>query len=147
LFYRVLAEPGQGFSGAASYLTGVGLLQVLAPTPAPDQLLEGTAVLHTPEIDEARGRIVVTADIFVRTSDGTLFLYLRGLEGVVLDTGRETRRRETLRQWFYTVQWEKLQAPTPPATALQGTWLVLGDPCGLSDLVVEKMEHAGLHCI
>ncbi|MCD9019919.1 type I polyketide synthase [Parachryseolinea silvisoli] len=147
LFYRVLAEPGRGFHGAATYLTGVGLLQVLAPTPAPDQLLEGTAVLHTPEIDEAQGRIVVTADIFVRTGDGTLFLYLRGLEGVVLDTGRETRRREALRQWFYTVQWEKVQAPAPPVTALQGTWLVLGDPCGLSDLVVEKMEHAGLHCI
>jgi acyl transferase domain-containing protein/surfactin synthase thioesterase subunit/acyl carrier protein len=147
LLYRVLAEPGQGFRGAATYLTGVELLQVLAPTPAPDQLLEGTAILYAPQVDEAQGRIVVTADIFVRTADGTLFLYLRGLEGVVLDTGRETRRRETLRQWFYTVQWEKLQAPAAPAPLPQGTWLVLGDPCGLSDLVVEKMEHAGLHCI
>jgi acyl transferase domain-containing protein/surfactin synthase thioesterase subunit/acyl carrier protein len=147
LFYRILAEPGPGIRGAATYLTGVALLQVLAPTPAPDQLLEGTAVLHTPQVDEARGRIVVTADIFVRTGNGTLFLYLRGLEGVVLDTGRETRRRETLRQWFYTVQWEKLQTPTAPATTLPGTWLILGDPCGLSDLVVEKMEQTGLHCI
>jgi myxalamid-type polyketide synthase MxaE and MxaD len=147
LFYRVLAEPGHGFSGAATYLTGIDLLQVLAPTPAADQLLEGTAVLHTPEVDEAHGRITVTADIFVRTGDGTLFLYLRGLEGVVLDTGRETRRREALRQWFYTVQWEKLQTPATPGVTLHGTWLVLGDPCGLSDLVVEKMEQAGLRCI
>ncbi|MBT1689191.1 type I polyketide synthase [Dawidia soli] len=147
LFYRVLAEPGHGFHGAATYLTGVDLLQVLAPTPAADQLLEGTAVLHTPEVDEARGRITVTADIFVHTGDGTLFLYLRGLEGVVLDTGRETRRREALRQWFYTVQWEKLQTHSTPGAALHGTWLVLGDPCGLSDLVVEKMEQAGLRCI
>lgn len=147
LFYRVLTVSGQHFRGAASYLTGVDLLQVLAPTPAPGQRLEGTAVLHLPEVDEAQGRIVVTADIFIRTGDGTLFLYLRGLEGVVIDTGRETRRRETLRQWFYTVQWEKLQPPATPTPATTGRWLVLGDPCGLSDLVVEKMEHAGLQCI
>jgi acyl transferase domain-containing protein/surfactin synthase thioesterase subunit/acyl carrier protein len=147
LFYRVLAEPGQPLRGAATYLSGIDLLQVLAPTPAPDQLLEGTAVLHTPVADEAQGRTTVTADIFVRTGDGTLFLYLRGLEAVVIDTGREARRREALRQWFYTVQWEKLPAPTTPASTPGGNWLVLGDPCGLSDLVVEKMEHAGQPCI
>jgi acyl transferase domain-containing protein/surfactin synthase thioesterase subunit len=147
LFYSVLEE-GAKNDGRTTFLTDVGEVQWLRPIDYTHDL-QGVVKLLPMKKDEQRGFINVEADITIFNSDGTAVLKVTSLKGKIIDTALTEQRQEKLKNWLYKINWVKQSENILNTTALKvkGTWVVLGDPYGVSEILIEKMGNAGIESI
>jgi acyl transferase domain-containing protein/surfactin synthase thioesterase subunit/acyl carrier protein/NADP-dependent 3-hydroxy acid dehydrogenase YdfG len=142
LFYSVL-ENIDHQNKRTTFLTEVEEVEYVGETHA-GEALSGIATLHPLKRDEQRGYINVEADIIISRTDGTPVLKVKGLKGKVIDSSLIEQRREKLKNWLYKINWVKTEknetnvVPTP-----SGTWVVFGDPYGVSDILTDKMQALG----
>jgi acyl transferase domain-containing protein/surfactin synthase thioesterase subunit/acyl carrier protein len=146
LFYSVLEKEGKQ-NNRTTFLTEVGEIELLADVE-PGETLFGVARLHPLKKDEQRGFLNVEADIIIYKHDKTPLLKVSGLKGKVIDTTLTEERKEKLKNWLYKINWVKPEnVPVLPANESKETWVVLGDPYGVSDILVEKMLHGNYETI
>lgn len=147
LFYSVI-EDGAKHEGRTTFLTDIGELQWINPIDH-TQNLYGIAKLYPLKKDEQRGFINVEANITIFNNDGSAVLKINSLKGKIIDTALTEQRKEKLKNWLYKINWVKHNENILNTAALKikGTWVVLGDPYGVSEILVEKMRDAGIACI
>jgi acyl transferase domain-containing protein/surfactin synthase thioesterase subunit len=140
LFYSVL-ENESDKSSRTTFLTEVGQAEWYGDYDA-SQSLSGVAKLHPLKKDEQRGFINVEADITIYNNN-TPLLKITGLKGKVVDVSLIEERKEKLKNWLYKINWVKSEIPAPVISQdFKGSWIVLGDPYGVSDIFVEKMRQS-----
>ncbi|MBT1698182.1 alpha/beta fold hydrolase [Fulvivirgaceae bacterium PWU4] len=147
LFFKVL-EGISADQSRSTFLTGIRELRLLKAFD-PSEKVTGTVRLHNLKRDHGHGTTQVEADITVYTSAGDPLLILSGVQGKVLESGALKTNKKKLKDWLYQVNWKKL-SHTPGTTSpveTRGTWLVLGDALGTSNILVNKMNKRGFHCI
>lgn len=147
LFYSVLEEETKS-DGRTTFLTDVGEVQWLNAIDY-SQELHGIAKLHPQKKDMQRGFINVEADITIYNNTGLAVLKISSLKGKIIDTALTEQRKEKLKNWLYKINWVQQNENILNTTALKakGTWVVLGDPYGVSDILIEKMNNAGIESI
>jgi acyl transferase domain-containing protein/surfactin synthase thioesterase subunit/acyl carrier protein len=146
LFYSVLEKEGMQ-NNRTTFLTEVGEIQLLSEAD-PNETLFGVARLHPLKKDEQRGFLSVEADITIYKQDNTPLLEVKALKGKVIDTTLTEQRKEKLKNWLYKINWMKVENMLSlPANELKETWVVLGDPYGVSDILVDKMLHRNYETI
>lgn len=147
LFFKVL-EAISADQNRSTFLTGIRELRLLKMFD-PSEKVRGTVRLHDLKRDHSHGTTQVEADVTVCASNGEPLVVLKGIQGKVIESGTLKTNKKKLNDWVYHVRWKKLSHM--PATAspveTRGTWLVLGDPLGTSNVLVNKMNRRGFHCI
>jgi acyl transferase domain-containing protein/surfactin synthase thioesterase subunit/acyl carrier protein len=150
LFFTVL-EGAKSPDNRTTFLTEVGEVQWLNKIDYTNELV-GVAKLYPLKKDEHRGFINVEADIVIYNNDGSAALKVVGLKGKIIDTAIIEQQKENLKNWLYKINWVKRKNITENSqetilTANRGAWVVMGDPYGVSDIVIEKMRTKGLDYI
>lgn len=132
-----------------SFLSGVDEISLLESVK-PFQEFQGIATLYPCEKTEEGNLSQVRADIFIFTSSGKPLMAIRGLTGKIINTGASKKINEALDNWRFKITWEKLpdiSASGPNKEPDSGTWLVLGDPYGISDQFIKKMQAKKFHWV
>lgn len=147
LFFDVL-QLNPASTDRTTFLTSADDIQLLG-TLDYTSALHGEAKLYTIEQDTSRGTLSLQADIILRNGDHTPVVKVLGLKGKVFDTHLLEQEKENLRNWLYSVQWQKDIRPTSVSnTALAPeNWLLFGDVYGLSSILVERMHKAAIRFI
>lgn len=146
LFYFAVEDDAKQ-QGRTTFLTDVGEIHSMGPLD-PEKELKGVARLYPLKKDEQRGFINVEADIMVYHTDGSAVFRVRNLKGKIIDTSLMEQRKEKLKNWLYKVSWVKLEeAAESRQKVVKGTWVVMGDPYGVSEILVEKMRGQHMECI
>lgn len=139
-----LASEGSSKDQFTSFLTDIDECRYFGAIDHNEDL--HCVVKLKPRKDERRGLTLAEADINVYKTDGTLALKVRGLKGKVIDTAFIVHRNEKLKDWLYSVQWVRAEHTTPELVNDSSHWVVFGDPYGVSEILIERMERAGLVC-
>ncbi len=147
LFFDVL-QLSPTNTDRTTFLTSVDDIQLLG-TLDYTSAIHGEAKLYSIEQDRGRGTLSLQADIIIRNGDHTPVVKVLGLKGKVFDTHLLEQEKENLKNWLYNVQWQKdaRPAPLPQASLTPETWLLFGDVYGLSGILTERMEKAGVRFI
>src|SRR5690606_7809354 len=112
------------------------------------QKLSGVARLRPLKKDEQRGFINVEADIQIFQENGVPVLNVRGLKGKVIDTALIEQRKEKLKNWLYKINWVRLEEPVSVSSQpVDGTWVIMADPYGVSEILAEKVKRKYRVCI
>jgi acyl transferase domain-containing protein/surfactin synthase thioesterase subunit/acyl carrier protein len=125
-----------------SFLSGIDELSLLESVK-PFQELQGVATLYPCVKAEERTLSQVRADISIFTPSGKPLMVIKGLTGKVINTGASKKTNDALDNWRFKISWEKLSnIPTAHEDKEpgSGTWLVFGDPYGISNQFIKKME-------
>lgn len=142
LFYDVLEQVDKS-SGCTTFLSEISEV-MYGDNLDLTGTLSGIATLYPLKKDEQRGLIHTEADIVIYKEDGSIVLKVKGVKGKVIDTALIEKQREKLNKWLYKINWVKQadQNNSEPV-AQKGAWVVLGDPYGISDILVAKLNAAG----
>lgn len=146
LFYDVAEEMDKD-SSCTTFLSEIGEVSY-ADNSDLGSILHGVATLYPIKKEEHKGLIHVEADITIFNERRAVVLKVKGVKGKVIDSALIEKQREKLSKWLYKINWVKQSAePAMEATTTKGAWVVLGDPFGISDIVVEKLNAAGTPAI
>jgi surfactin synthase thioesterase subunit/acyl transferase domain-containing protein/acyl carrier protein len=142
LFYDVLQQVDKK-SGCTTFLSEISEISFADNTDFTGNL-KGVATLYPLKKDEQKGLIHTEADILICKEDGSVVLKVKGVKGKVIDSALIEKQREKLNKWLYKINWVKQTEPnTQEIPAAKGSWVVLGDPYGISDLLVSKLKESG----
>lgn len=110
--------------------------------------LRGMAVVYPYKEDLQRGLLHVEADILVYNQSGTLILKIKSLKAKIIDSTLIEKHREKLNKWLYKINWiKKVNELAEVAEPFKGSWVVFGDPYGISEILIDKMAAAGMQTI
>lgn len=149
IFFSLFEGKADRDTTLTTFLTGVKEVCFYRDIdPAGD--LHGVATLHALKKDVQRGFVDAETDIMVYCGTD-LVLSIKGLQGKIIDATLADRQKEKLRNWLYTVNWMKVIEARPVIayshTPAKGTWVIMGDPYGVSYILGEKMNVHGLSSI
>jgi acyl transferase domain-containing protein/surfactin synthase thioesterase subunit/acyl carrier protein len=146
LFLTIAQQPDAS-SDRTTFLTSVDEVQLLGKIDY-SQPVRGEARLYPARTDSERGTITVKADLILFGSQDNVVLKVSGLQGKILDADLIRRESEKIKSWLYDVEWnERAVVEKKNANPEIQTWLLFGDVYGLSCILLEKMEAAGIRFV
>jgi acyl transferase domain-containing protein/surfactin synthase thioesterase subunit/acyl carrier protein len=110
--------------------------------------LRGVAVVYPYKEDLQRGLLHVEADISVYNETGSLLLNIKSLKAKIIDSSLIEKQREKLSKWLYKINWvKKSNELATNSKPHKGSWVVFGDPYGISEILIDKMTALGMQAI
>ncbi len=110
--------------------------------------LKGVAVVYPYKEDLQRGLLHVEADISVYSESGSLLLNVKSLKAKIIDSSLIEKQREKLNKWLYKINWvKKTNELAGTSRPHKGSWVVFGDPYGISEILIDKMTAIGMQAI
>jgi len=145
LFYSVL-ENGVIPNSRITFLTEADEIEWLEEVDY-TQTLFGIAKLYPCKKNDQRGFINIEADITIY-NDRTAVIKVSRLRGMIIDATLIEQRKEKTKNWLYKVSWVKREMRDPVTTkASNATWIIIGDPYGVSEILAKQMHNCNLSCI
>ncbi|MBL0740368.1 type I polyketide synthase [Chryseolinea lacunae] len=146
--FLTVAQQQNASSDRTTFLTSVDEVQLLGKVDY-SLPVRGEARLYPAKIDNERGTLTVKADLVIFGAQDSVVLKVSGLQGKILDADLIRRENEKVKNWLYDIAWtERTFAKKPMAVKSKPeSWIVFGDVYGLSRILLEKIDPAGLHLI
>jgi acyl transferase domain-containing protein/surfactin synthase thioesterase subunit/NADP-dependent 3-hydroxy acid dehydrogenase YdfG/acyl carrier protein len=113
-------------------------------------LLKGVAIVYPCKEDLQRGLLHAEADIFIYNEEDQLILKIKSAKAKIIDSTLIEKQRDKLNKWLYKINWSKKSHTLTEDEAQvkhEKSWVIFGDPYGISEILIDKMLHAGMHTI
>lgn len=113
-------------------------------------LLKGVAIVYPCKEDLQHGLLHAEADIAIYNEADQLVLKIKSAKAKIIDSSLIEKQRDKLNKWLYKINWLKKAHELSEETEKikhEKSWIVFGDPYGISEILIDKMLQTGMQTI
>lgn len=112
--------------------------------------LKGVAIVYPCKEDLQHGLLHAEADISIYNEDDQLVLKIKSAKAKIIDSSLLEKQRDKLNKWLYKINWLKKThevSQLVEKTNHEKSWIVFGDPYGITEILIDRMLQAGMKTI